>query len=90
MTPSWWWLSYADAAGFRGGLVMPSPDPGHMGWLQAARDARMRNLSPGGQVVGVPIKPSALERIAPNYRERLLNRAEADAIVAILDEEGPP
>jgi len=65
----WWYLSYAGEGGFRGGAVIEA-----RGFTGAAYSANILKISPGGQVMGVPIPPG--KEPPEGYRHRLLSKAE--------------
>jgi hypothetical protein len=65
----WWYLSYADAEGFRGGVIIEEH-----GFASAAMLSRILGYSPGGEVLGLPIPAEHLP--AESYRNRLLTLAD--------------
>jgi hypothetical protein len=66
----WWWLSYADDAGFRGGLIVFSSD-----FLGACVVAKALHLSPGGQVVGKELPD---HNLGPFEAYRVYSKQELD------------
>ena len=83
---SWWYLSYADDDGFRGGLYIRAYGP-----VSAATRAKIEGMSPGGQVriVG-PLPEDDPERPLPpqGYRERLLTLAELRSFAPMVRWDG--
>lgn len=67
----WWYLSYADEVGFRGGVIIDAP-----GFASAAMLVNVLGVSPGGEVRGVPIPTGKVP--APHYRYRLLTKEELE------------
>jgi hypothetical protein len=65
----WWYLSFADDDGFRGGVFVWA-----QGFATAITVTRALKINPGGQVMGVP----ALDDWMPpeKYQHRLLTLAE--------------
>src|SRR5262245_38278214 len=72
----WWWLSFADASGFKG-VAIVGPEQSVAG---AALQAHVLGINPGGEVVGHPIHADGLAAIPADLRKRLLSRAEAVAL----------
>jgi hypothetical protein len=66
----WFWLSFADKAGFRGGCFVFAP-----GFMTAVERARALELNPGGEVVGVAVN----EVPPPEWQNRLLTKADMEA-----------
>lgn len=83
MTTPLWWLSFADADGFRGVAIVRADS-----FLLAPLAARLRGCNPGGQVLGVEIAPD-LEVPAP-YVDRLLNREECDELQTEFERQRVP
>jgi len=76
-TPArWFYLSFADdeRGGFLGGIYIEANGP-----LTASRRAHMLSINPGGQVLTVEM-PSGYPLPPPEYRERLLTKAEIQAL----------
>ena len=65
----WWYLSYADENGFRGGAIIKA-----QGFVTAAWMSNRLGISPGGEVTGHPIPDDELP--PEPYRSRLLTLAE--------------
>jgi len=65
----WWYLSYADEKGFRGGVIIEA-----RGFTGAAYLSNLMKYSPGGEVTGLPIPPDKLP--AESHRNRLLTLDE--------------
>jgi len=65
----WWYLSYADEKGFRGGVIMSAH-----GFTSAVYVASTLKISPGGEVQGIRIPPEELP--AESYHYRLLTLEE--------------
>jgi hypothetical protein len=61
----WLYLSYADEAGFRGGVIVMAH-----GFAGATFESSRRKLSPGGQVTGIDLPNEKVP--PPKYRNRLL------------------
>jgi hypothetical protein len=70
--PKWFYLSYADEAGFRGGLYTFAHGP-----VEAMTRAGILGLSPGGEVYSFECPKDKLP--PPEFRERLLTKAELEA-----------
>ena len=66
----WFYLSYAGKK-FRGAAILRAESV-----EKAAEQARLRGISPGGQVLGLPIPNYMLP--AWSYRNRLLTREDID------------
>jgi len=65
----WWYLSYADENGFRGGIIIAAH-----GFTGAVYMANILKFSPGGEVKGLPVPPG---KLPPEwYRNRLLTLEE--------------
>ena len=75
-----WWLSYADADGFRGACIVTGPD-----FLGACSTAKKLELSPGGQVRGVEIPAELAPHIEDKWRLRLLSKADAQEFDLAMD-----
>jgi hypothetical protein len=65
----WFWLSFADEDGFKGGCFVLAP-----GFASAVERARDLGLNPGGEVVGTPIKAPPLE-----LQNRLLSESDLES-----------
>lgn len=48
----WWWLSFADHDGFRGGVLTKA-----RGFISAIQKATELEINPGGAVRGMPCNP---------------------------------
>ena len=79
----WWYLSFADEHGFRGGCFVEAlseelppnltpPDPKHLPLVLAILRANRLGISPGGEVRGLPVLEGALP--PEEYRNRLLDK----------------
>lgn len=70
MSSGWVYISFADDGGFRGGVIIQSPD--HPGL--ACTEAHRRKINPGGQamVLGIPDGKVPEEK----WRNRLLTKAQ--------------
>jgi hypothetical protein len=80
--PSWWYLSYADDNGFRGGAYLRAFGP-----ASAALRAAIEGISPGGQVriVGpLPLDDPNAPMPPPEDRERLLTFDELQRIAPMV------
>lgn len=66
---SWWFLSYADDDGFRGGVIIQAH-----GQTEAVYLSSHRGISPGGEIRIIPIPDEFLP--PDEYRNRLLTRPE--------------
>lgn len=76
---TWWWLSFVDAEKpegerFLGVAIVQARGIGH-----AVTEAYRLGINPGGEVVGLEIDAEHVP--AEEYRERLLTKAEAEALV---------
>lgn len=72
--PVWWWLSFANEAGFLGVAIVRAPD-----MVAAVRAAHRLRCNPGGEVNGWPVPEDAgLGDPRAIWVGRLLNKAEAD------------
>lgn len=69
----WWWLSFADEAGFRGGVVIRA-----RGFVSAVELARARGLNPGGEVKGYELDDNA-QYPPERFANRLLSKEEIEA-----------
>jgi len=69
----WWYLSYADKDGFRGGVIVET-----RGFTSAAMVSNVFGLSPGGEVRGMPIPTDKVPEA--HYRYRLLTKAQLEEI----------
>lgn len=66
----WFWLSFADHGGFKGGCFVLAP-----GFVSAVERARDLGINPGGEVVGVAVNSvPALE-----MQNKLLSKADLEA-----------
>lgn len=68
----WWYLSYADEAGFRGGVYLQAHGP-----MEATYLSRHRHLSPGGQVFILKVPTQFVP--AEQFCNRLLTKEEVQA-----------
>lgn len=68
----WFYLSYADQDGFRGGLYTQA-----YGFVEATTRAAQTGISPGGEVYAIECPKQKLP--APEFRERLLTKAQLEA-----------
>lgn len=81
----WWWLSFADGSQPKGqqflgvAIVGPAANVG-----QAVELARMHGANPGGEVMGSAMQSQLRERIPAEYLDRLLTKAEALKLNAML------
>lgn len=74
---SWWWLSFADRHGFKGGLLVFAH-----GFANAVLLANTSGLSPGGEIQAVELPPPTTARgLEANlkYSNRLLTKDECEA-----------
>lgn len=71
----WMYLSYAGDDGFHGACVVQGGDV-----VEAAAEARRLGISPGGQVLGVPVPDDVISRIPETDRNRVLSAAEARVV----------
>lgn len=67
-----WWLSFADADGFRGVVIVRAH-----GLISAVRLTHQLGVNPGGEVAGSWVDERALERYELNRR---YSRAEIDQL----------
>jgi hypothetical protein len=80
----WWFLSFADDAahgGFHGGCFVEA-----FGVATALDEANRLGLNPGGEVLHAPMPPDG-NALCERYRDRLLSRAELDAIDAAAGDD---
>ena len=77
----WWYLSYADETHFCGGVIVEA-----RGFVGATLAVRLKKISPGGQVCGLPIQPENLP--AKKYRNRLLTLEELKEFWPDMEELG--
>ncbi len=73
---AWWYLSFADEAGFNGAILVQAFGP-----LTARITVANLGLSPGGEMLAVQV-PEEGPLPAESYRNRLLSREELDAAYA--------
>jgi hypothetical protein len=66
-----WWLSFADHGGFLGIAIVQAPT-----FPAAITRAHRLGVNPGGSVAGAEIPG----HIAPEWCDRLLTKAEAEAV----------
>jgi hypothetical protein len=65
------WMSFADAGGFKGCAIVRAANYGHA--IQRCWDLK---VNPGGEVLGGPMPLYAEEYVPSEYLDRLLNRPE--------------
>jgi hypothetical protein len=73
----WWFLGFSDKEKLLGGCFVEA-----RGHRTALDESHRRKINPGGQVLHVPIPPEIIETIPKNARNRLLTKAELDAIMS--------
>jgi hypothetical protein len=66
----WYWLSFADEKGFKGGCFVLAP-----GFVSAVERARDLGLSPGGEVIGIAANTAP----PPEMQNRLLSEGDLEA-----------
>jgi len=71
----WWYLSYADDDGFRGGLLLEAH-----GELHAIELAQRLNLSPGGQVLILEVPSEVAVTLQDESKGRLLSKPELERL----------
>jgi hypothetical protein len=80
-TKGWWYLSFVDVerGGFLGACIVEA-----FGVATALEEANRLGINPGGEVASVQIPPAGAA-ICAQYRDRLLSKAELEAMDAGLE-----
>ena len=76
VSPCYWWLSFADAEGFRGACLVLATD-----FMDAHRQTIRLGLNPGGEVQGIALdKAKEPKDLLPFVPDKLYSKADIDAI----------
>ena len=79
----WWWLSFDDEVkGFLGACIIPAQS-----FLEAVAITSTLDCNPGGEILCNQIDPISMRKITLYDALRILNKAEARALVRIIDDE---
>lgn len=70
-----WYLSFAGEEGFRGVVIQIA-----RGYAHAIQRAHELGINPGGEVQGIPIPPKELDKVPPEFMDRLLSREDIKSI----------
>ena len=71
----WWWLSFADEAGFLCGAFAEGTDFG-----VAVVNVSLAGANPGGKCLGIDLGEAPVEKLLPLVPHRLYSKAELDEI----------
>ena len=81
---AWWWLSFADDEGFRGGINVQGDD-----FLGAVLNAKLMGQNPGGQVRGLELTFD-ISDLPEKYKNRLLSLDDIAEMDRAMGESGEP
>lgn len=79
----WWYLSFADNDGFKGGVhvEVEEKDNRQHEMIAAVREAHRRQINPGGEVRGLRLTDAkAHELPPPKWRNRLMSKSDLQAV----------
>lgn len=81
---NFWWLSFVDPFGPEGDRFLGVVVTEAACFENAVRGAWSKGINPGGEVLGLPLPDEQAVVVPPEYRERLLCRADAEALNGIF------
>ena len=79
-----WWLSFCDEEKPEGSRLLGVSLVEGEDFLPAVLNAHRLGCNPGGQVLGLPFPEAKAALVGASWKNRLLSRAEAEAVDKIL------
>ncbi len=79
-----WYLSFAEPGKFLGAAFVEA-----RGHTQALQQSHRLGINPGGEVELIQVPSHAVGELPPNYKNRLLSKAELEELDASMSAKAP-